>query len=93
MRYAMGWSLLGALVGAVLTWALLLVLQPVPEPMRHHEQRVTTAEVMGKCLQGQQVLYRVDRGRAAESCAYDLATNRTRFFSTWRNYTTEEGSW
>lgn len=83
----------GILIGSLVTWALMLLLQPVPEPMKHVEPRVSTAEVMGKCLQGQMVFYRVDRGRAANTCAYELSQNRTRFFNNWKNYKTEEGSW
>lgn len=87
------YAIFGALVGSLTTWALVITLQPVPEPLKHQPSRTSTAEVMGKCLQGQQVLYRVDRARAAGNCAYDLSTNRTRFMRTWENYQTDEGSW
>lgn len=87
------YGIFGAFVGALTTWALMLIFQPIPVELEHKEPRVSTEEVMGKCLQGQQVLYRIDRGRAAGVCAYDLSTDRTRFFRVWKDYETEEGSW
>lgn len=83
----------GLLSGSLVTWALMLVLQPVPEPTKHQPVRTSTSELMGNCLQGQQVFYRVDRGQAAETCAYDLLNDRTRFARVWKNYKTVEGSW
>lgn len=49
---------------------------------------------VGRCLQAQVVLYRVERGDAAEKCLTNLHRNGAeRFARTWANYETEVGSW
>lgn len=83
--------LLSFVLGVVLTVATV-TLWPETDPAEP-VTRPSTDALMGKCLQAQQVLYRVDRGRAAETCAYDLSTDRHRFERTWANYETVEGSW
>lgn len=53
-----------------------------------------TAANVGKCIQGQRVLYQVDRGEAAERCLAQLdAVGPARFARTWRGYETEASLW
>lgn len=78
---------LGAIV-VLVAWAGVLLLDGphVPAP--------DVDAAVGKCIQGQRVLYQVDRAQAAEKCLADLDSHgAARFARTWQDYETVPGSW
>lgn len=77
---------LGAIV-VLVAWAAVLLLDGPDIPASDVDAAV------GKCIQGQRVLYQVDRAQAAEACLAQLDADPDKFERTWRNFKTEAGSW